>query len=478
MGSPSQAQAPPQPSLSKKPSISIRRMAGQSSHPSSSASTPKAETATPPLSLDISAAAAISPADGSVQVPLKQSVQPREAGAPSLNATASPLPVTQQGVTPPLTTSGAKVNKQQQKQADDAHDRGYEGEAETQTDAVGGDESDDTTGPNSARASRTNSNAGLGRRPTLSKRGESGILGHDYADSQQAAAAASPSLASQRQQADTEKEHPLSEHIGHRNRNPSSASHTHPTLPVRPGKNGHGGAKARSPSVTSTRSAEATSHPFPTPGFKPNNGFQFDKWKSVEEMRLEEDERHEKHWKRWGPYLSERQWVRCGFFVDLTAPSSRRLTAEHALDHAGDGPRGLLGQRRRVDSFPARPRPLSRLPLGRRRHRRTLGQPCAPLLLARHVERRRPDPQGTPVRHDRSPGQPRRGRQGTVLVPRFDPDPLVHEDAVQVPAAAVPVRAVGPRVDQPQPRRSRVRDHRHGRVRRQPLLGCLCRGAL
>ncbi|GAA5957841.1 hypothetical protein JCM8115_006264 [Rhodotorula mucilaginosa] len=352
MGSPSQAQAPPQPSLSKKPSISIRRMAGQSSHPSSSASTPKAETATPPLSLDISAAAAISPADGSVQVPLKQSVQPREAGAPSLNATASPLPVTQQGVTPPLTTSGAKVNKQQQKQADDAHDRGYEGEAETQTDAVGGDESDDTTGPNSARASRTNSNAGLGRRPTLSKRGESGILGHDYADSQQAAAAASPSLASQRQQADTEKEHPLSEHIGHRNRNPSSASHTHPTLPVRPGKNGHGGAKARSPSVTSTRSAEATSHPFPTPGFKPNNGFQFDKWKSVEEMRLEEDERHEKHWKRWGPYLSERQWATVREDYSANGDAWTHFPHDHARSRAyrwgEDGIAGLSDNHARL----------------------------------------------------------------------------------------------------------------------------------
>ena len=27
-----------------------------------------------------------------------------------------------------------------------------------------------------------------------------------------------------------------------------------------------------------------------------------------EEIRLGEDNRREKNWKRWGPYLSERQW--------------------------------------------------------------------------------------------------------------------------------------------------------------------------
>ena len=28
----------------------------------------------------------------------------------------------------------------------------------------------------------------------------------------------------------------------------------------------------------------------------------------AEERRLEESRRREKHWKRWGPYLSERAW--------------------------------------------------------------------------------------------------------------------------------------------------------------------------
>jgi hypothetical protein len=31
--------------------------------------------------------------------------------------------------------------------------------------------------------------------------------------------------------------------------------------------------------------------------------------KSAEQVRLEEDSRRENNWKRWGPYLSERQWA-------------------------------------------------------------------------------------------------------------------------------------------------------------------------
>lgn len=33
------------------------------------------------------------------------------------------------------------------------------------------------------------------------------------------------------------------------------------------------------------------------------------KYDGVERFRLEQDEKRERHWKRWGPYLSERQWV-------------------------------------------------------------------------------------------------------------------------------------------------------------------------
>ncbi len=34
-----------------------------------------------------------------------------------------------------------------------------------------------------------------------------------------------------------------------------------------------------------------------------------DKYKGAEKYRLAQDNAREKHWKRWGPYLSDRQWV-------------------------------------------------------------------------------------------------------------------------------------------------------------------------
>lgn len=32
-------------------------------------------------------------------------------------------------------------------------------------------------------------------------------------------------------------------------------------------------------------------------------------YKGAEKHRLQQDDDREKHWKRWGPYLSDRQWV-------------------------------------------------------------------------------------------------------------------------------------------------------------------------
>jgi len=63
----------------------------------------------------------------------------------------------------------------------------------------------------------------------------------------------------------------------------------------------------------------------------------------AETQRLEEDSKREKNWKRWGPYLSERQWgtVRedysfdgswyaffipvASFFLDLNRDSRREM---------------------------------------------------------------------------------------------------------------------------------------------------------
>ena len=111
-----------------------------------------------------------------------------------------------------------------------------------------------------------------------------------------------------------------------------------------------------------------------------------------EHRRLEEDAARTRHWKRWGPYLSERAWG--------------TVREDYSAD--GDG-LGLL---------PARPRPLARLPLERGRPRRHLRPPPAHLLRAGALERARPDPQGAAVRPHRQRGQSRRGRQGVLLLPR------------------------------------------------------------
>ena len=71
------------------------------------------------------------------------------------------------------------------------------------------------------------------------------------------------------------------------------------------------------------------------------------------------------------------------------------------------------------------------------------------------LERARPDPQGAALRPLRTRGQPRRGRQGILLLPRRHADPLVHEDALQVSAGRVSLRAARRGVAAAEPRTSR-----------------------
>ena len=106
----------------------------------------------------------------------------------------------------------------------------------------------------------------------------------------------------------------------------------------------------------------------------------------AEAERLGQDERREINWKRWGPYLSERQWG------TVREDYSRR--------------RQLLGL------LPARSRAQPRVPLGRGRPARHLRSRGPPLLRARALERPRPDPEGAALRAHRPRRQSRRGRQG------------------------------------------------------------------
>ena len=88
------------------------------------------------------------------------------------------------------------------------------------------------------------------------------------------------------------------------------------------------------------------------------------------------------------------------------------------------------------------------------------------LLRARALERARPDPQGAAVRADRPGGQPRRGRQGGLRLPRRDADRPYLKALYRYPQARVPVRRPRRRERAPRPRRARIRAGRHGRPRR------------
>ena len=146
-----------------------------------------------------------------------------------------------------------------------------------------------------------------------------------------------------------------------------------------------------------------------------------------------------------------------------SAPTAERQWGTVREDYSAGG--------HELELLPARSRAQPCLPLGR-------GRPARGLRTARDgscfaVAPRNgadPDPQRAPVRAHGARGQPRRGRQGGVLLPRRDADPLVRQGPLQVSAARVPLRR--PRRGERAARaaRPRVRARRHGRLRRRPLL--------
>ena len=126
--------------------------------------------------------------------------------------------------------------------------------------------------------------------------------------------------------------------------------------------------------------------------------------------KLENGLRQASDWYLWGPYLSERQWgtVREDYSADGDAWSY--LPHDHARSRAYRwGEDGMAGfSRRRAAAVPG----------------------------AGAVERPRPDPQGADVRPDRRRGQPRRGRQGVLVVPRRRSQPRLEPLALPLPAGA------------------------------------------
>ena len=101
------------------------------------------------------------------------------------------------------------------------------------------------------------------------------------------------------------------------------------------------------------------------------------------------------------PYLSERQWGTVREDYSDNGDAWNYFTHDQARSRAYKwGEDGIAGLLRR---------------------------PAAAVLRCRVVERRRPDPEGADVRPDQRRGQPRRGREGVLLLPRRHADELVPE---------------------------------------------------
>ena len=139
----------------------------------------------------------------------------------------------------------------------------------------------------------------------------------------------------------------------------------------------------------------------------------------AERERLGQDTRREKNWKRWGPYLSERQWGTVREDYSEGGTSWDYFPHDHARSRAYRwGEDGLLGITDRE---------------GRLCFALALWNGRDPILKERLFG----------LTRDR--GEPRRGREGGVLLPRRRADPRLPEGALQVSAGRVPLRAAGRR---------------------------------
>ena len=165
---------------------------------------------------------------------------------------------------------------------------------------------------------------------------------------------------------------------------------------------------------------------------------------SAELKRLEDAREWDAPWRKWGPYLSERQWGTVREDYSQNGDAWEYFPHDHARSRAyhwgEDGLAGFCDLKQRLCFALA------------------LWNGKDPILKERlfGLSNRR--------------GEPRRGREGVLLLSRFHADPLVHEVAVQVPPGRLSVRR--PREDECASHAPglRVRAHRHRRVRRRPLL--------
>ena len=146
---------------------------------------------------------------------------------------------------------------------------------------------------------------------------------------------------------------------------------------------------------------------------------------NAERQRLEAQHEGRENWRLWGPYLAERAWGTVREDYSEYGGAWEHFDHDQARSRAyrwnEDGLGGISDEQ------------------------------AAAVLRAGAVERPRPDPQGARLRPHRQPGQPRRGRQGVLLLPRRHAQPQLDALPLQVSAGGVPVRLAGGGEPPPQP---------------------------
>ena len=135
----------------------------------------------------------------------------------------------------------------------------------------------------------------------------------------------------------------------------------------------------------------------------------------AEAQRLAADARREKNWKRWGPYLAERQW---GTVREDYSPDG---SCWEYFPHEQPAAAPIAGAKTACWGSPIA---------------------SAALLCPGPVEWPRPDPQGALVRPDQHRRQPWRGREGVLLLSGCHAHVFVPEGPLQVSAGRVPLRAL------------------------------------
>ena len=130
--------------------------------------------------------------------------------------------------------------------------------------------------------------------------------------------------------------------------------------------------------------------------------------KTTEQIRLEEAREQKVPWKKWGPYLSERQWGTVREDYSENGNAWDYFTHDQARSRAyhwgEDGLAGISDDKQRL---------------------------CFALALWNGKD---PILKERAVRADQQRGQSRRGREGVLLLPRQHADALLHEVSLQVSA--------------------------------------------